>query len=472
MVVPPADRRSPDGGRMTLAAVLVADRYEVQDPIGRGGMAVVHRGWDRRLDRPVAIKVFRADSGAREVSRRRSETRLLASLHHPSLVTLFDAVSAEDATYLVMELVEGPTLRQWLQRSVLSPDVAAVLAGSLAEGLHFIHERGVVHRDVKPANVLLAPSPIPGRPPTAKLSDFGIARLVESDRVTSTGTFVGTAQYLSPEQARGEPVGPPSDVYSLGLLLLEAITGVTAFPGSPIESATARLARDPHVPGTLGYGWKSLLTGMTQRNPAARPTALDVVLRAQAMLQGELEEAPTEVDHPLPRTGPTGRRAAVRPPEAAEGPAPASAPLADRTARAVPAAAPAPLAPGPTRAFPVDEPFPVAGPATASNPFDATTVLPVAVPPEPRPAEVLRQRAVVLLDRLLAHPVSRAVLAWLRAHPLIGLGLAAVAAVLVAVVLVVALMPGSPAPAAAPVLPATGQPLREHLQQLLESVSR
>ena len=390
---------------------LVADRYELHEVVGRGGMAVVHRGWDRRLDRPVAVKLFPVDAGSpAEAARRQSETQLLASLHHPSLVTLFDAVATEQATCLVMELVDGPTLRQWLQRSVLPLDVAAAMASSLAEGLHFIHDRGIVHRDVKPANVLLAPSAIPGRPPTAKLSDFGIARLLESSRVTSTGTFVGTAHYLSPEQARGEPVGPPSDVYSLGVTLLEAVTGAPAFPGSPIESATARLAHDPEVPSSLGYGWRSLLTAMTQRNPAARPSALDVVLRAQELLQGPVEAAPTE-------TAPS-RRLPHPAPEAT-----------------------------PDDATPEDASFTTVM-SGGEAPEDTTAVLPTIAEPA-EPAAVQRRR-----------PPKPSVLA-------------AAAAVLIAIVLVLLAVVLLPHPAAdSPALPRIGGPMQTHLEQLLESVSR
>jgi hypothetical protein len=439
---------------MTTAALLVADRYEVQDPVGRGGMAVVHRGWDHRLDRPVAIKVFRAESGAREVLRRRSETQLLASLHHASLVTLFDVVASDDdMTFLVMELVEGPTLRQWLQRGTVPLEAAAAMAGSLAEGLHFIHERGIVHRDVKPANVLLAPSPIPGRPPIAKLSDFGIARIVDSTRVTSTGTFVGTAQYLSPEQARGEHVGPPSDVYSLGLTLLEAVTGVTAFPGGPIESATARLARDPVVPGSLGYGWKSLLTAMTQRNPAARPSALEVVLRAQALQRGDVDEAPTLTDAPI---------ASRRSRRAAEAPAPAVAATGVATAA--------------TRVAPAAR---AAAPHAAGRPVDRTEVLPAAArfddlldePFDEAAATSLLPSGRAPFTADWAAPWLEAFLRRLLARPAVLLAGAALAAVLLAVVLLVALMPG-PAPQSAGPLPTTGEPLQTHLQRLLESVSR
>jgi hypothetical protein len=431
---------------METAALLVADRYEVLEPVGRGGMAVVHRGWDHRLDRPVAVKVFRADSGAREVLRRRSETQLLASLHHASLVTLFDVVATDDeTTFLVMELVEGPTLRQWLQRGTVPLDVAAAMAGSLAEGLHFIHERGIVHRDVKPANVLLAASPIPGRPPVAKLSDFGIARIVDSTRVTSTGTFVGTAQYLSPEQARGEHVGPPSDVYSLGLTLLEAVTGATPFPGSPIESATARLARDPAVPGSLGYGWKSLLTAMTQRNPAARPSALEVVLRAQALLHGDVEEAPTLADATI----------APRQSRHAAAPAPVPAVAAGAPVAAAPVAATRPidrtevLATGERFDDLLDEPFDEAA---------ATSVLPSSPARAPFTADWAAPWLEAFLGRLLARPA-------------LLLAGSALAAVLLAIVLLVALMPG-PAPQSGGPLPTTGEPLQTHLQQLLGSVSR
>src|SRR5690606_25681043 len=133
-----------------------------------------------------------------------------------------------------------------------------------------------IHRDIKPANILLpdADAARPGQ--HAKLADFGIARIVDGARLTATGKVLGTATYFSPEQALGEPLTPASDVYSLGLVLLESLTGERAFAGTAVESMTARLARDPEVPAELGDSWAGLLRGMTQRMPEARPTARDV----------------------------------------------------------------------------------------------------------------------------------------------------------------------------------------------------
>ena len=264
-------------------------RYRIQGLIGRGGMAAVYRAEDLALGRRVAVKVFTpATEGIDDADRRRSETALLASLTHPALVTLFDAARDAESNreFLVMELVEGEDLREILRRGAISRHDAARLLADLSEGLHVIHSRGIVHRDVKPANVLLAPAQIPTRRWNAKLADFGIARLLDESRLTATGRIIGTPGYLSPEQVRGEPVGSSADVYSLGLLLLEALTGEQPFPGPALESASARLVRDPVIPADLGPEWVDLLTAMTARDPAARPTALDIALAAQSLEAG------------------------------------------------------------------------------------------------------------------------------------------------------------------------------------------
>jgi eukaryotic-like serine/threonine-protein kinase len=269
-----------------FAGTTLDARYRLDALIGRGGMASVYRGEDLALGRQVAVKVFaEAAEGIDDSDRRKSETALLASLAHRALVRLYDA-SRDPETgreYLVMELVDGRDLRETLKLGPLSPADAAGMLADLAEALHVIHDRGIVHRDIKPANVLLEPAHMPSRHWDAKLADFGIARLIDDARLTRTGLLVGTPGYLSPEQVSGAAPGPAADIYSLGLLVLEARTGVTAFPGPAVEAASARLVRDPDIPESLGDDWVSLLRAMTAREPGDRPSALDVAIAATAL---------------------------------------------------------------------------------------------------------------------------------------------------------------------------------------------
>lgn len=278
---------------------VIGGRYRVTSLIGRGGMASVYRALDDALPREVAVKLMLPGSAdPDEMSRQRNEIDTLASLNHHALVTLFDAGTeatvAGERAFLVMELVDGPNLREVLAQP-LAPEQAAHIGADVAEALHYMHGRGIVHRDIKPANILLSRSDLPDRRFHAKLADFGIARLVDATRLTSTGVIIGTANYLSPEQARGGDVGPAADVYALGLVLLETLTGTTAFPGAAVESVSARLTREPVVPDTLGQGWGELLTGMMALDPQRRPRPMDVALAARELAgtRGAVVEVPT-----------------------------------------------------------------------------------------------------------------------------------------------------------------------------------
>lgn len=261
-------------------AAVLGGRYRLGDVLGEGGMAVVHRATDLLLQRSVAVKVLR-ENVARTEQRARfaDEVRTLAALSHSGLVTVLDAGVTAERPYLVMELVDGGTLAE--VPTPLPMHQVADIGAQLASALAYAHGRGVIHRDVKPGNVLLGAS---GR---VKLADFGIARLVgDCVHHTSPGSLIGTVTYLSPEQVEGAELTTAVDVYSLGLLLLELITGRRPFPGPSVESALNRLTRPPEMPLDLPAAWWGLLSAMTSRNPADRPTALDVSERLRALRVG------------------------------------------------------------------------------------------------------------------------------------------------------------------------------------------
>lgn len=256
---------------------ILAGRYTLGPLIGRGGMADVYRAYDERLGREVALKLFRPDvAEARDMRRVRSEIRTLAALNHRSLVTLHDAADGDDGSpaFLVLELVEGQDLAALIRSDQLHPAEVIDLVDDIARALAYIHARGIVHRDIKPENILVHGSDDGGR--HAKLADLGIARIVDESHLTEAGAVIGTAAYLSPEQVAGEAVGTPTDVYALGLVLIEALTGEGAFRGSRTESAIARTVRAPRLPPGLDEADSELLAAMTDRDPDARATAGEV----------------------------------------------------------------------------------------------------------------------------------------------------------------------------------------------------
>ena len=261
---------------------MLGDRYRVLGRIGSGGMAEVFRARDEILDRDVAVKVFRAEHVAHDdahgLERQQLEVQALARLNHPNLIALYDgSIGDDEHAYIVMELIDGPSLAARIAEGPLPEASVREIGIQLADGLAYVHAQGMVHRDVKPENILLGTDRSDDDSTVrARLSDFGIVRLLGSERLTSVNFTLGTASYLAPEQARGADVSPQADVYSLGLVLLEAHTGTRSFDGPPLEAAMARLSQRPQVPANLPEPWPGLLYAMTESDPAMRPSAAEV----------------------------------------------------------------------------------------------------------------------------------------------------------------------------------------------------
>ena len=254
-------------------------------------MSEVRRGEDVLLRRPVAIKLLRDHVEPRSVARFEQEAQILARLQHPNVVIVFDTGVDGDDRFIVMELVEGPTLRELLDtQGRLPPERAGAIASELASALGFAHGQGVIHRDVKPSNVLLPPDG------GVKLADMGIARLLSPEALTATLSVRGTARYISPEQARGDRVDGRADLYSLGCVLFEMLTGRTPFEGNLAALSYAHThtpaprvrSIDPAVPAAMD----ELVAALLQKDPADRPqtgddmrTALDAAVTQAAATQ-------------------------------------------------------------------------------------------------------------------------------------------------------------------------------------------
>src|SRR5918998_1566818 len=244
-------------------------------------MSTVFLARDEVLERPVAIKVLKPELGETDVGARfRREGRTAARLAHPNIVQVYDAGEGEfegrDTSYIVMEYIPGGDLKELIDRQgVLSGADLSGLNG-FAAGLAHAHERGVIHRDIKPHNILLDEG---GRP---KLADFGIARALDATYATRTGSYLGTALYSSPEQLQGHKITPKSDVYSLGITLYHAATGQLPFAGSPIEVANQHVSKEPAPPRELNDAivpsLDALILGCLQKEPESRPTADEVRL--------------------------------------------------------------------------------------------------------------------------------------------------------------------------------------------------
>jgi hypothetical protein len=246
---------------------VLAGRYRVLGVIGRGGMGVVYRAYDERERRQVAVKTVRRDD--RElVGRLRREASLLGELHHPNVVRLLDVGEADGLPFIVTQLVDGTPLRDLLGR--MTSRRIAWVGEQVASALTAAHALEIVHRDLKPSNILVGTDIV-------RLLDFGIARHVDDTTMTSGEALIGTVSYLAPEQISGGVAGPPSDIYALGLVLIECFTGRSAFPGTIAESVAARLADGPRVPAAVPESWHPLLQAMTQSAPGFRPTAPEVV---------------------------------------------------------------------------------------------------------------------------------------------------------------------------------------------------
>jgi serine/threonine-protein kinase len=284
---------------------LIADRYELEELVGTGGMSSVFRARDRQLERRVAIKILHQHyaEDPEYLERFRREARAVAKLSHPNIVTVIDRGDDDGRQYIVFEHVEGENLKELVIRSGRLPVQRALeLALAVADGLAFAHNHGLVHRDVKPQNVLL------NRDGEVKVTDFGIARSLHVEQgVTQTGTVLGTGEYLAPEQASGKPVSPATDVYSLGVVLWELLAGDVPFVGENFVAIALRHVNEP--PPSLrerrpdvSPRLEAAVNRALAKDPAQRFPSMSAFAKELRACLAEAEGAPVPVEEDLAMT--------------------------------------------------------------------------------------------------------------------------------------------------------------------------
>jgi eukaryotic-like serine/threonine-protein kinase len=280
-----------------MAGGTLSGRYEIGDRLGSGGMSNVYKATDLTLERTVAVKILaeHLSDDERFVERFRREALAVAKLIHPNIVQVYDTGVDDHRHFIVMEYVEGRSGAQILQRQgPIGPETAAEVGAQACAGLDYAHRRGIIHRDVKPGNLMVFGGPVgDGAQLTVKLTDFGIARALEQTRITQVGSVVGTAAYLAPEQVRGEEATPATDVYALGVVLYQFLTGRLPYEGSTLAELAVRQQNErplppstynDEVPETLGSAVLRALEG----DPSRRYASADELAGGlQRGLQGE-----------------------------------------------------------------------------------------------------------------------------------------------------------------------------------------
>jgi serine/threonine-protein kinase len=286
-----------------MEAGTLSGRYETSERLGTGGMSSVYKATDRILERTVAVKILaeHLHDDERFVARFKREALAVAKLIHPNIVQVYDTGVDGGRHYIVMEYVEGRSGAQILQRQgPVEPEVAAEIGIQACAGLDYAHRRGIIHRDVKPGNLMIVGGPVEGGEMIIKLTDFGIARAIEQTRITQVGSVVGTAAYLAPEQVRGEEATPATDVYALGVVLYQFLTGRLPYEGSSLAELAVRQQNEKplppdtynsEVPETLGAAVLRALEGDPSRRYAS---AEELASGLRLGLEGEDVTLPLE----------------------------------------------------------------------------------------------------------------------------------------------------------------------------------
>ena len=292
---------------------LIHGRYRLDSRLAQGGMGEVWKGWDIQLNRPVAIKALRSDltSGEAKLRRLRAEAHNSANLAHPNIAALFEYYEHDGIGFLIMEYVPSKSLADLYHEHPGGMDPLQLLPILIqtARGLFVAHSHGVVHRDVKPANIMVSDNG------DVKITDFGVSYSTNQEQITQDGMVVGTAQYISPEQAQGEQATPRSDIYSLGVVAYEGVAGHRPFTGAtPVDIAAAHVNDTvPPLPDSVDFQLREFIMSMLAKDPRDRPADALVVSRTLARIERRLLDQQTELNEATIVSGRMPRRISSTP---------------------------------------------------------------------------------------------------------------------------------------------------------------